>query len=66
MIGMMMSIPLGQHLDRHAEIASGLPHVGARLHWPSRSSVSSNMRCDVIPKPGISDHIGECLIDIWF
>lgn len=58
----MMPVPERQHLDGHPEIARGLPYISACLHEPSRSSVTQNVRRDIVAEPRIGHDVGESLI----
>jgi hypothetical protein len=60
-IGVMVAIALRQHLDRHSEIAGGLPHVGGGLHEPRRRRMAQNVRRDIPSQASISD-VGESLV----
>jgi len=55
MVRVVVAVPVRQHLDRHAEIAGGLPCVSALLHQPGRGSVAERVRRHVGAKTCIPD-----------
>jgi hypothetical protein len=50
---MVVPVALGEHLDRHAEEAGGLPCVGALLHEPRRGGVAQRVRGHVGAKASL-------------
>ena len=62
-IRMMVSIPLQQHFQRHAEISSSLPGAGSSLHQPSRRRVSQDVRRHIGPETSIRRNVSERLFD---
>ena len=62
-IGMMVAIVLQQRLERHAEILSSLPRIGAELHLPGCGRVTKNVRSDVREPSGFGD-VPKRLVDI--
>ena len=62
----MVAVPRRKHLDSHAEIAGGLPHVRAGLHQPSRCGVPKCVRDDIITEPGVLHGTRKCFTNALY
>src|SRR6516162_5602544 len=63
MRGMVVTISLRQHLDRHAKESGRLPEIDPRLHKPRRCSVPQDVGSNVIAQSGISHDVAEGFVD---
>jgi hypothetical protein len=66
MLRVMVAVPRRKHLDSHAEIAGGLPHVRAGLHQPSRCGVPKCVRDDIITEPGVLHGTRKCFTNALY
>src|SRR3984893_15746826 len=63
MIRVMMTIPLQQHFNRHAQKSRSLPRTGSALHHPRRRGVPEHVRRHIGPETRIRDNVSERLFD---
>src|SRR5260370_26830453 len=63
MIRVMVTIPLQQHFNRHAQKPRSLPRTGSALHHPRCRSVPEHVRRHIGPETGIRDNVSERLFD---
>jgi hypothetical protein len=61
-----MTIDVGEHLHRHAKVASGVPDIHPCLHPPGDTGVSQSVRDDVAAKAALNDKGPEGLVNFGY